>query len=117
VFDNSDDDNAFHLVAGSEGSTTKTAMIDHTNLMVIPQTFTSWAGYENSLGNAYVEMSFKVTDADNNRKLSRCVGYLPLNITGSEFLTGVKHTVTLNLNYLMKDDGSYLLDPGQASGN
>ncbi|MBQ8712541.1 MAG: fimbrillin family protein [Prevotella sp.] len=99
----------------TSGEITKTTLISHTAMMVIPQTFTPWAGVNNAPANCYVEMSVKSTTGISRRNYAR----LPLTIpsTNNTFLAGVKHTITLNLNYLCNASNEYIFSPSDGGGS
>ena len=99
----------------TSGEITKTTLISHTAMMVIPQTFTPWAGVNNDPANCYVEMSVKSTTGISRRNYAR----LPLTIpsTNNTFLAGVKHTITLNLNYLCNASNAYIFSPSEGGGS
>lgn len=104
--------------AHTTGDILKTTLIDHTQLMVIPQSFTPWAGHDDPAteanipgSGAYVEMS--LVGEGELTSIKRQAAFLPLKINNGNILTGVKHTITLNLNYIMVGYGDYILEPSQ----
>ena len=94
------------------GDITKTSLIPHTEMMVIPQSFTSWDGDVTNFKNCYVVVCMKTIQNDAT-PFRQYEYYMPFTIasTSNEFLTGVKHTITLNLNYLINSDGEYIFHP------
>lgn len=112
----------------NSGDITKTTLIDHTELMVIPQSYTSWAwtpteATKTAPANCYVALRLSGYQGDNaggnGAALTEQVYYLPLTTpsTSDTFLTGVKHTITLNLNLICSSTGAYVFSPSQASGS
>ena len=99
----------------TSGEIAKTSLVAHTNMLVIPQSFTPWAGKGHDLADCYVEMSVKSTTGISRRNYV----YLPLTIpsTSNEFLTGKKHTITLNLNYIVNASGDYVFSPSEGGGS
>ena len=99
-----------HTAEQSDKDIVKTELIPHAQLMVIPQTFTPWADITSATqSNCYVEICC-APNAEATRP-RRAVYYLPLKNSGNEILTGVKHTITLPLEQIVKSTGGYYFEP------
>ena len=118
---------------GSSEALIYTPLVSHTEMMVIPQTFTPWAGYDANAeqekstpaSGCYIEIDGKWTYVNNKGKTqtvmrrNATVGtcFLPLKITNNELLIGVKHTITLNLNLVMYGNGALINSASEGAGS
>ena len=105
----------------------KTEIIGHTDLMVIPQSYTPWPWTQSkdtgvAPSNCYVAIRMSGVQGDgeggDGSQLTEQVYYLPLTTpsTSNAFLAGVKHTITLNLNYVCSSTGTYVFSPSGSGG-